>query len=94
MYNWLGHFAILTPLVGWIPRLVHIQNIRLIHFGLMYVFIAFGIIHVHMCLIVSAAEKRGLIDSIFTGYKNVPVDELEEDDRDAIEASKGQRVKG
>lgn len=33
----------------------------------MFVFIAFGIFHVHLCLIVSSAEKRGLIDSIFTG---------------------------
>jgi len=92
MFNWLGHFKILTPFVGWIPRLIHIQNIRLIHFCLMFVFIAFGILHVHLCLIVSSAEKRGLLDSIFTGYKIVPVDELEEDDREAIAESRGQRV--
>jgi Ni/Fe-hydrogenase 1 B-type cytochrome subunit len=92
MFNWLGHFRLLTPLVGWIPRLVSIQEIRLIHFFLMYVFIAFGIVHVHMCLIVSGVEKRGLMDSIFTGYKNVPVDELEEDDREAIAAARSHRV--
>ena len=93
MFNWLRHSPILTPLVGWIPRLVNIQNIRLIHFLLMFVFIAFGIVHVHMCLTVSRAEKRGLIDSIFTGYKIIPVDELEEDDRHAIEAAQGKRVR-
>jgi Ni/Fe-hydrogenase 1 B-type cytochrome subunit len=87
MFNWLGHFRILTPLVGWIPRLIGIQNIRLIHFFLMFVFFAFGIMHVHLCLIVSSAEKRGLLDSIFTGYKIIPVDELEEDDREAITRS-------
>jgi hypothetical protein len=38
-------------------------------------------------------EKRGLMDSIFTGYKNIPVDELEEDDREAIEASEDHRVR-
>ena len=32
MYNWLRHSAILQLLVGWIPRLVSIQNIRLIHY--------------------------------------------------------------
>jgi hypothetical protein len=57
MYNWLRHSPVLTPLVGWIPRLVSIPNIRLIHFCLMFVFIAFGIFHVHLCLIVSSAEK-------------------------------------
>ncbi len=92
MFNWLRHSPILTPLLGWIPRLVSIQNIRLIHFFLMYVFIAFGILHVHLCLIVSSAEKRGLIDSIFTGYKVIPVDELEEDDHAAIVAAEGKRV--
>ena len=94
MFNWLRQSPILTPLVGWIPRVVNIQNIRLIHFCLMFVFITFGIVHVHMCLIVSRAEKRGLFDSIFTGYKIIPVDELEEDDRKAIEAAPGKRVRG
>jgi Ni/Fe-hydrogenase 1 B-type cytochrome subunit len=93
MYNWLAHSPILTPLLAWIPRFISIQNIRLIHFCLMFVFIAFGILHVHLCLIVSAAEKRGLMDSIFTGYKIIPVNELEEDDRNAIAASTGKNIK-
>lgn len=93
MYNWLRHSPILTPVVGWIPRLVSIQNIRLIHYCLMFVFIAFGILHVHLCLIVSSAEKRGLMDSIFTGYKIIPVDELEEDDHQAIVGSHGRGVR-
>jgi Ni/Fe-hydrogenase 1 B-type cytochrome subunit len=92
MFNWLRHSPILTPVVGWIPRLVNIQNLRLIHYCLMFVFIAFGILHVHLCMVVSAAEKRGLLDSIFTGYKIIPVDELEEDDHEAIKASQGKRV--
>jgi Ni/Fe-hydrogenase 1 B-type cytochrome subunit len=93
MFNWLRHSPILTPLVGWIPRVIGIQNIRLLHFCLMFVFIAFGILHVHLCLIVSSAEKRGLLDSIFTGYKIIPVNELEEDDRAAIETSSGKGVR-
>jgi Ni/Fe-hydrogenase 1 B-type cytochrome subunit len=93
MFNWLRHSPILTPLVGWIPGLVSIQNLRLIHFFLMFVFIAFGIVHVHMCLTVSRAEKRGLLDSIFTGYKIIPVGELEEDDREAIMNTHGKRVR-
>jgi Ni/Fe-hydrogenase 1 B-type cytochrome subunit len=92
MYNWIRHSAFLAPLVGWIPGLVNIQNIRLVHFLMMFVFVAFGIIHVHMCLMVSSVEKRGLIDSIFTGYKNIPVAELEEDDHEAIAAAGGERV--
>jgi len=80
MFNWLRHSPILTPLVGWIPSLVNIQNLRLIHFFLMFVFISFGIFHVHLCMLISREEKRGLMDSIFIGYKVVPADELEKDD--------------
>jgi len=93
MFNWLRHSPVLTPLVGWIPGVVNIQNIRLIHFFLMFVFLAYGVIHVHMCLIVSSVEKRGLMDSIFTGYKNIPVDELEEDDHAALSARQGKKVR-
>jgi Ni/Fe-hydrogenase 1 B-type cytochrome subunit len=92
MFNWLRHSPILTPLLGWIPRVISIANIRLIHYCMMFIFIAFGILHVHLCLIVSSAEKRGLMDSIFTGYKIVPVDELDEDDKKAIEAAQGKRI--
>jgi Ni/Fe-hydrogenase 1 B-type cytochrome subunit len=92
MLNWLWHSPILGFFVGWLPHLVSIQSIRLVHFCLMFVFIAFGVFHVHLCLIVSSAEKRGLLDSIFTGYKIVPVDELGEDDQEAIAAAKGKRI--
>jgi Ni/Fe-hydrogenase 1 B-type cytochrome subunit len=93
LYNWLRPTALLGVLVGWIPGWINVQNLRLIHFFLMFVFIAFGVLHVHLCLIVSSAEKRGLLDSIFTGYKIIPVDELGEDDRKAIEAAPGKRVR-
>jgi Ni/Fe-hydrogenase 1 B-type cytochrome subunit len=90
MFNWLAHNPILGFFVGWVTHLINIQNVRLIHYCLMYVFLAFGVLHVHLALLVSSAEKRGLMDSIFTGYKIVPVDELEEDDLRAIEAEHGK----
>jgi Ni/Fe-hydrogenase 1 B-type cytochrome subunit len=81
MYQRLLHNAILLALVGWIPRLVSVQNLRLIHFFLMYVFFAFAVFHVHLCMLVSRAEKRGLMDSIFIGYKVIPVDEIEREEK-------------
>ena len=33
------------------------------------------------------------MDSIFTGYKIIPVNELDEDDHEAIKASQGKRVR-
>jgi len=79
MYQRLLHNAFLLALVGWIPRFVDIQTLRLIHFFLMYVFIAFGVFHVHLAMLVSRFEKHGLMDSIFIGYKVIPVKEIEEE---------------
>ena len=58
-------------------------NLRLIHFLLMFVFIAFGVFHVHLCMLISREEKRGLMDSIFIGYKVIPADELAEEEKKA-----------
>jgi Ni/Fe-hydrogenase 1 B-type cytochrome subunit len=79
MYQRLLHNAFLLVLVGWIPRLIGIQYLRLIHFFLMYVFVAFGILHVYLSLLVSRVETRGLMDSIFIGYKVIPVEEIEKE---------------
>lgn len=79
MFNWLRHSAFLGVLVGWAPSFIHIQNLRLIHFFLMYCFIAFGIFHVHLAMLISRQERRGLMDSIFIGYKVIPESELEEE---------------
>jgi Ni/Fe-hydrogenase 1 B-type cytochrome subunit len=66
-------------LFGWIPGVIDIQNIRLIHFCVMFAFFAFVIHHVYSAVLVSWEERNGLIESIFTGYKFVPKDELEDD---------------
>ncbi len=79
MYQRLLDNTFLRLLVGWVPRIVSLQNLRLIHFFLMYVFIAFGIFHVHLAMLISRFEKHGLMDSIFTGYKVIPVKEIEEE---------------
>ena len=79
MYQWVRHSAVLGFFVDWIPRAISMPNIRLIHFFLMFVFISFGILHVHLSMLVSREEKRGLMDSIFIGYKIIPRKELEEE---------------
>jgi Ni/Fe-hydrogenase 1 B-type cytochrome subunit len=83
MYQWLRHSPILGFFVGWIPRVISLPNIRLIHFLLMFVFLSFGVLHVHLSMLVSREEKKGLMDSIFVGYKVIPVKELEEDEKTA-----------
>jgi len=89
MYQRLLHNAFLAVLVGWVPSIISLQNLRLIHFFLMYVFIAFGIFHVHLAMLVSRFEKHGLMDSIFIGYKVIPVEEIEaENEKDKAAAHK------
>jgi len=70
---------LLAPLFSWIPRVIDIQRLRLIHFCIMFAFFAFVIHHVYSAVLVSWEERNGLIESIFTGYKFVPRDELEEE---------------
>ena len=70
---------LLAPLVSWLPRVIDIQHIRLTHFCIMFAFFAFVIHHVYSAVLVSWEERNGLIESIFTGYKFVPRDELAED---------------
>lgn len=83
MFNVLQHGSILHFFVGWIPSLISLPNLRLIHFLLMFVFISFGIFHVHLAMLISRQEKRGLMDSIFIGYKVIPARELEEEEEKA-----------
>jgi len=70
---------LLAPLFGWLPRVIDIQHIRLTHFCIMFTFFAFVIHHVYSAVLVSWEERNGLIESIFTGYKFVPRDELAKD---------------
>jgi Ni/Fe-hydrogenase 1 B-type cytochrome subunit len=91
LYNRLRHGAFLNALVGWIPRFVNIEDLRLIHFFLTFAFAAYGIVHVYLCFLNARLEKNGLMDSIFTGYKVIPIDELNEEDRAAVAASQAGR---
>jgi Ni/Fe-hydrogenase 1 B-type cytochrome subunit len=88
MYNVLRHSAFLGFFVNWIPGFVSLPNLRLIHFFLMFVFMAFAVFHVHLCMLISREEKRGLMDSIFIGYKLIPNKEIEEEEELAIEEAK------
>jgi Ni/Fe-hydrogenase 1 B-type cytochrome subunit len=85
LYTNLGHNGFLRAIVGWIPALINVQNLRLIHFFLMFVFLAFAVFHIHLSMLISKEEKRGLMDSIFIGWKVVPVDELHEEQEETLE---------
>ena len=71
-----SHF--LSLMVGWIPRFVDIQYIRTIHYFIMFLFMAFVIHHVYSAVLVSMEQRNGLMESIFTGWKFISRNLLEE----------------
>jgi Ni/Fe-hydrogenase 1 B-type cytochrome subunit len=79
LYTQVRGSWLLGWLFRWIPGVVDIQHLRLTHFCIMFAFFAFVIHHVYSAVLVSWEERNGLIESIFTGYKFIPKDELEED---------------
>jgi len=63
--------AIWTVLGGWMTGFMYLPMIRLYHHLVMYVLIAFAILHVYLAIFADSREKNGLLLSIFNGYKIV-----------------------
>jgi Ni/Fe-hydrogenase 1 B-type cytochrome subunit len=61
--RWFAFFA---------PWLGGLQTARWIHHVVMWLLIGFVVHHVQSALLVSRAERNGLLDSIFSGWKFMP----------------------
>jgi Ni/Fe-hydrogenase 1 B-type cytochrome subunit len=82
LYTQILHSRFLDFLVGWLPRLLDIQWLREIHFLIMFAFWMFFIHHLYTAILIAIEEKSGLMDSIFSGYKFVPVGQIKKEARD------------
>lgn len=69
--NPIHHF-----LIGWLPALIDMQWLRAIHFFGMFAFAAFFIHHIYSAVLIAKEERNGTVESIFSGYKFVPEEEL------------------
>jgi len=69
--------VILWLLGGWMFILMEAQTLRLLHHLVMYVLLAFTLIHVYIGWYLDSAEKNGVMGSIFGGYKFVTGKEWE-----------------
>jgi len=78
LFSWTAETSTLKALFGWVARWAGIQHIRLVHYCLMFIFLAFMIHHVYSAVLVSIEERNGLLESIVTGYKFIPEWELGE----------------
>jgi Ni/Fe-hydrogenase 1 B-type cytochrome subunit len=68
---------ILWLLGGWMFIFMEVQTIRLLHHLVMYLLLAFTLIHVYIGWYLDSAEKNGVMGSIFGGYKFVTGKEWE-----------------
>lgn len=77
MYSQTHKGLIWTLLGGWFLSIFEVQTIRLLHHLVLYVMIAFIGVHLYIAWWLEAAEKNGLMGSIFGGYKFVTGKEWE-----------------
>ncbi|UCF87159.1 MAG: Ni/Fe-hydrogenase, b-type cytochrome subunit [Nitrospiraceae bacterium] len=71
MYSVNHTGAVWAILGGWVLNIMHLQTVRLFHHIIMYVILAFVIVHVYIGWYLDSKEKNGLMGSIFGGYKFV-----------------------
>lgn len=78
MYSLTHKGLIWFMLGGWMTGVLNIQMIRLLHHLVMYLLLAFAVLHVYIALMLESAEKNGLMMSIFNGYKFITGKEQEQ----------------
>ncbi|MBI4699322.1 MAG: Ni/Fe-hydrogenase, b-type cytochrome subunit [Nitrospirae bacterium] len=69
MYSVNHSGAIWVILGGWLTGAMSMPMIRLYHHLVMYVILAFALMHVYLAWYSDSREKNGLLMSIFSGYK-------------------------
>lgn len=69
LYSLTHSGTLWTVMGGWMLGLMQLQTIRLYHHLLMYVLLAFGLVHVYIAWYSDRYERNGLMGSIFSGYK-------------------------
>lgn len=60
-----------AALFGWLPGILGLQGVRLIHHLVMWAILGFMVHHVYSAVLVDHWERNGLMSSIFTGFKFV-----------------------
>lgn len=69
---YLGNPLFIWELLGgWLFSIFSIQTVRLYHHFVMWILIAFSIVHIYAVWFLDRAKKDGSISSIFTGYKTI-----------------------
>jgi Ni/Fe-hydrogenase 1 B-type cytochrome subunit len=62
---------------SWAPLFGGLQIARWIHHAVMWLLLGFAVHHIYSSVLMSTVEANGTVESIFSGYKFVPRDDLE-----------------
>jgi Ni/Fe-hydrogenase 1 B-type cytochrome subunit len=83
LFAWATQIPTWQTLFGWTYSVIAVQQLRLLHFLLMFVFGAFTIHHVYSAILVDVVERNGELSSIVTGNRtDLRDDETPPDDPD------------
>jgi Ni/Fe-hydrogenase 1 B-type cytochrome subunit len=80
-FAWIVRSSPWTTLFGWTYQVMSEPSLRLVHFLLMFVYLAFAIFHIYCSILIDIEERNGELSSIITGYKaNMLEGEMPRDD--------------
>ncbi len=77
---------------GWIVVLVGVQTLKLVHFLIMFLILAFTIHHVYSAVLIDIEERSGLVSSIVTGYKTLTTRQIAEAQKPDNQTSRSQQA--
>lgn len=72
LYQHIVGGKVLGFFIGWLPSLVNIRDLRLVHFLILFALLAFMIHHVYSAVLIGIEERSGLVGGMFSGYKFFP----------------------
>jgi Ni/Fe-hydrogenase 1 B-type cytochrome subunit len=81
LFAWIIGSPPWTTLFGWTYHVMSEPSLRVVHFLLMFVYLAFAIFHIYCSILIDIEERNGELSSIITGYKaNMLEGEMPRDD--------------
>jgi Ni/Fe-hydrogenase 1 B-type cytochrome subunit len=69
LFAWVSRIPAWRTLFGWTWSVLPIEQLRLLHFLLMFVFATFAVHHVYSAVLFDLEEHNGELSSMVTGYK-------------------------
>jgi len=69
LFAWLLRRPPWTTLFSWTWSVMSIPELRLVHFLLLFVYIAFALLHIYTSILIDVEDRNGELSSIITGYK-------------------------